>query len=124
DRPMQWGSKRTGPDLARVGGKYSDAWQYAHLLDPQSLVPESNMPSFAFLQDKPVDPQLLQDVMRAMQTLGVPYSDEQIANAPEAVKGKTRLDALVAYLQGLGIDNEPGGKAPDGSRSPSEFYAP
>lgn len=123
DRPFQWGSKRTGPDLARVGGKYSDAWQYAHLKDPQSLVPASNMPSFAFLADKPVDIERLQGSMRARQTLGEPYSDADIKAAAAAVKGKSRLDALVAYLQGLGIDNEPGGVAPK-TQPTSEFYKP
>ncbi len=124
DRPMMWGSKRTGPDLARVGGKYSDAWQYAHLRDPQSVVPESNMPDFAFLDDIPVDPEQVQGVMKAMQKLGVPYSDEEIANAPKKVKGKSKLDALVAYLQGLGIDNEPFGKAPKHQPKKEFFAAP
>lgn len=123
DRPMQWGSKRTGPDLARVGGKYSDAWQRQHLIDPRSLVPESNMPAFGFLAHQPVNVDNLVGTMEAMQLLGVRYSDEDIAKASEAVKGKSKLDALVAYLQGLGIANEPGGVAPKQQPS-SEFYQP
>lgn len=111
DRPFQWGSKRTGPDLARVGGKYSDEWHRAHLIDPRSVVPQSNMPRYGWLTKKTINVSDLQGVMRAQQRLGTPYTDEDIAKAPEAVKGKTQMDALIAYLQGLGIDNEPGGKA-------------
>jgi cytochrome c oxidase cbb3-type subunit 2 len=121
DRPFQWGSKRTGPDLARVGGKYSDAWQYAHLINPRSVVPESNMPNYDFLAHTQVDVKNLQGVMRARQLLGEPYTDDDIAKAADEVKGKTELDALVAYLQGLGIDNEPGGVAPK-QQPDSEFY--
>lgn len=121
DHPMMWGSKRTGPDLARVGGKYSDEWQYQHLKYPRSLVPQSNMPNFAFLADEPIDIDNIVGVMKAQQILGTPYTDEQIANAPKQLKGKTRLDALVAYLQGLGIDNEPGGVPPK-AQPTSEFY--
>lgn len=105
DRPMQWGSKRTGPDLARIGGKYSDDWQRQHLIDPRSLVPSSNMPRYNWLEDREIDAKRLQGSMRAMQRLGTPYTDEDIANAAEAVKGKTQMDAIIAYLQGLGIDN-------------------
>jgi cytochrome c oxidase cbb3-type subunit 2 len=123
DRPMQWGSKRTGPDLSRVGGKYSDAWQYAHLMNPRSVVPESNMPDFAFLAKEPIDVADLQGVMRARKLLGEPYTDADISKVPEEVKDKTKLDALVAYLQGLGIDNEPGGVAPK-QQPASEFYKP
>lgn len=107
DRPFQWGSKRTGPDLARVGGKYSDAWQLAHLMDPRSVVPESNMPRYNWLADNKIDPADVQARMRVLRKLGDPYTDKQIAEAPKAVKGKTEMDALIAYLQGLGIDNEP-----------------
>jgi cytochrome c oxidase cbb3-type subunit 2 len=102
DRPFQWGSKRTGPDLHRVGGKYSDEWQRLHLLSPRDLVPESNMPAYPWLERAPLDPATAKARMEALRRLGVPYSDADIAAAPEAVKGKTELDALVAYLQGLG----------------------
>jgi len=102
DRPFQWGSKRTGPDLARVGGRYSDQWHYIHLNNPRDVVPESNMPAYGWLQDNMVDGALVQKKMRALQTLGDPYSDEDIAAAPAAVEGKTEMDAVVAYLQGLG----------------------
>jgi cytochrome c oxidase cbb3-type subunit 2 len=102
DRPFQWGSKRTGPDLARVGGRYSDQWHFIHLTNPRNVVPESNMPGYPWLQDNTVDPDLIQSKMRALQTLGDPYSDEEIAAAPNEVKGKTEMEALVAYLQGLG----------------------
>ena len=102
DRPFQWGSKRTGPDLARVGGRYSDDWHRAHLLDPRSVVPESNMPSYSWLGDKLVDGALTTQKMQALRALGDPYSDEEIAGAAAAVTGKTELDAVIAYLQGLG----------------------
>ena len=102
DRPFQWGSKRTGPDLHRVGGKYSDEWHRVHLLNPRDLVPESNMPAYAWLEGKSVDGQAVASGMTALRRVGVPYSDDEIAAAPEAVKGKTDLDALVAYLQVLG----------------------
>ena len=102
DRPFQWGSKRTGPDLARVGGKYTDAWQREHLIAPRSLVPESNMPAYPWLAEATIDPADIQARMRALRALGDPYSSESIAEAPEALKNKTELDALVAYLQGLG----------------------
>jgi cytochrome c oxidase cbb3-type subunit 2 len=107
DRPFQWGSKRTGPDLARVGGKYSDQWQRAHLMDPRSVVPESNMPSFAWLAERKISASDIQARMRVLKKLGDPYTDAQIKAAPAAVEGKTQMDALIAYLQGLGIDNEP-----------------
>lgn len=103
DRPFQWGSKRTGPDLARVGGKYSDEWQRAHLLDPRALVPDSNMPAYPWLEDAEIDGADIARRMEVLQFLGDPYTDEEIANAPAAVAGKTELDALVAYLQGLGV---------------------
>ena len=102
DRPFQFGSKRTGPDLARVGKRYSDDWHRIHLMKPQDLVPESNMPSYPWLADAMVDGDLVQRKMRALRMLGDPYSDEDIAAAPDAVANKTELDALVAYLQNLG----------------------
>jgi cytochrome c oxidase cbb3-type subunit II len=102
DRPFQWGSKRTGPDLQRVGGKYSDEWQRAHLINPRDLVPESNMPAYPWLARDAVDPEALPAKLSALRRLGVPYSDEEVAGAAAAVKGKTELDALVAYLQMLG----------------------
>lgn len=107
DRPFQWGSKRTGPDLARVGGKYSDAWQRVHLTDPRAVVPESNMPAYPWLVTAPIDGSDIAARMRALRMLGDPYTDADIAAAAEAVDGKTELDALVAYLQGLGIAREP-----------------
>lgn len=103
DRPFQWGSKRTGPDLARVGGKYSDEWQRLHLLDPRQLVPESNMPAYPWLGRALIDPADIQARMRVLRRLGDPYTDEDIATAPAVLTGKTELDALVAYLQGLGV---------------------
>jgi cytochrome c oxidase cbb3-type subunit II len=106
DRPFQWGSKRTGPDLARIGGKYSDEWQRLHLLDPRKAVPESNMPEYPWLADANVDAVDIMARMRVLRTLGDPYTDAEIAAAPGALAGKTELDALVAYLQGLGIANE------------------
>ena len=104
DRPFQWGSKRTGPDLARVGGRYSDEWHRAHLINPRAIVPESNMPAFAWLEKTPADAAGVAGKMRALRKLGVPYSDEEIAGAAQAVEGKSELDALVAYLQGLGVE--------------------
>ena len=102
DYPFLWGSKRTGPDLARVGGRYSDEWHRMHLINPRDLVPESNMPAYKFLAEAPVDAAVLPAKMRALRTLGVPYGEEDIAKSVEAVKGKTEMDALIAYLQGLG----------------------
>lgn len=103
DRPFQWGSKRTGPDLARVGGRYSDEWHRVHLNNPRDVVPESNMPSYPWLATAKLDPQSVAPKMVALRRLGHPYSDEEIANAAKEVAGKTEQDALVAYLQGLGI---------------------
>jgi cytochrome c oxidase cbb3-type subunit II len=103
DRPFQWGSKRTGPDLARVGGRYSDEWHRTHLNNPRDVVPESNMPAYPWLATAKVDPQSIAPKMKALRTLGHPYSDEEIANAAREVDGKTEQDALVAYLQGMGI---------------------
>jgi cytochrome c oxidase cbb3-type subunit 2 len=102
DHPFQWGSKRTGPDLHRVGGKYSDEWQRLHLINPRDLVPESNMPAYPWLERSPVDAQAMPQHLRALRAVGVPYSEEDIAQAGAAVQGKTDLDALVAYLQVLG----------------------
>ena len=102
DHPFQWGSKRTGPDLARVGGRYSDDWHKIHLFNPRDVVPESNMPAYPWLETATVDAASLPSHMRALRRVGVPYSDEDIAKAEEEVKGKTELDALVAYLQSLG----------------------
>ena len=103
DHPFQWGSKRTGPDLARVGGRYSDDWHRAHLNNPRDVVPESNMPAYPWLERTVADANTIQAHMRGLRTLGAPYSDEEIAKAPEEVKGKTELDALISYLQVLGI---------------------
>lgn len=102
DRPFQWGSKRTGPDLARVGGRYSDDWHRVHLTNPRDVVPESNMPSFPWLAKNQLDGQEIASHMRALQRLGDPYSNAQIARAADDVAGKTELDAVVAYLQDLG----------------------
>ncbi len=103
DRPFQWGSKRTGPDLARVGGRYSDEWHRAHLNNPRDLVPESNMPAYPWLAKTALDPQAIVPRLTALKRLGDPYTDEQIAAAPKELEGKTEQDALVAYLQGLGV---------------------
>ena len=103
DHPFQWGSKRTVPDLARVGGKYSDDWHRIHLINPRDVVPESNMPAYPWLEKSPVDGASLPAHMSGLRTLGAPYTDEEIAKATEDVKGKTELDALIAYLQGMGI---------------------
>ena len=103
DRPFQFGSKRTGPDLARVGGRYSDEWHRLHLINPRDLVPESNMPSFPWLVESSLDAELAPVKLERLRMLGVPYSDEEIAGASAAVEGKTELDALIAYLQGLGL---------------------
>ena len=109
DRPFQWGSKRTGPDLARIGGRYSDDWQRIHLINPRDVVPESNMPSFPWLAENAVDGAQVQANMRALKRLGDPYTDADIKDAPAAVEGKTELDAVVAYLQGLGKNAPKGG---------------
>lgn len=102
DHPFQWGSKRTGPDLARVGGRYSDDWQRIHLINPRDLVPESIMPAYPWLEKALVDADAIPAHMRALRTVGVPYTDAQIKGAAEEVKGKTEMDALIAYLQVLG----------------------
>jgi cytochrome c oxidase cbb3-type subunit 2 len=103
DHPFQWGSKRTGPDLARVGGKYSDIWHRTHLTNPRDVVPESNMPAYPWLENAPVNAAVMPAHMKGLRTVGVPYTDEQIAKSVEEVTGKTELDALIAYLQVLGL---------------------
>jgi cytochrome c oxidase cbb3-type subunit 2 len=102
DHPFQWGSKRTGPDLARVGGKYSDEWHIRHLIAPRSVVPESVMPNYPWLQERMLDGEGIVARMKAMKTLGVPYSDKDIDAAAAKVAGKTEMDAMVAYMQALG----------------------
>jgi cytochrome c oxidase cbb3-type subunit 2 len=101
DHPFQWGSKRTGPDLARVGGRYSDQWHRTHLLNPRDVVPESNMPAYYWL-DRPLKDDAIEAKMKALRVVGVPYTDAQIAGAKKAIEGKTELEALIAYLQGMG----------------------
>ncbi len=103
DRPFQWGSKRTGPDLARVGGRYSDEWHRVHLANPRDVVPESNMPAYPWLATTALDPASITPKLQALRRIGVPYSDAEIAAAPAALKGKTEEDAVVAYLQNLGL---------------------
>ena len=103
DHPFQWGSKRTGPDLARVGAKYSDEWHRIHLINPRDLVPESNMPAYPWLEKTLVDADAMPMHMKALRVVGVPYTDAQIAKAAEDVKGKTELEAMIAYLQVLGL---------------------
>ena len=103
DHPFQWGSKRTGPDLARVGGRYSDEWHRIHLLNPRDVVPESNMPAFPWLARNKVDAEATVVHMKALRKVGTPYSDEEIEKAPEALANKSELDAVIAYLQGLGL---------------------
>jgi cytochrome c oxidase cbb3-type subunit 2 len=102
DRPFQWGSKRTGPDLHRVGGRYSDDWHRIHLLNPRHVVPESNMPAYPWLARTPANAEDIEAKLRALRRLGVPYGDEQISSARKELDGKTEMDALIAYLQGLG----------------------
>jgi cytochrome c oxidase cbb3-type subunit 2 len=102
DHPFLWGSKRTGPDLARVGGRYSDDWHRAHLYNPRNVVPESKMPAYPFLVEKILDGKQTAKKLEVLRSLGTPYTDEDIAGAAAAVSGKTEMDALVAYLQGLG----------------------
>ena len=103
DHPFLWGSKRTGPDLARVGGRYSDEWHRQHLDQPRDLVPESNMPAYPWLAQAAADAELIETKMKVLRMVGVPYSDDDIAKSPEELKDKTEADALIAYLQGLGI---------------------
>lgn len=106
DHPFQWGSKRTGPDLARVGGRYSDDWHRVHLNNPRDVVPESIMPAYPWLEKTSANADTIQAHMKGMRTLGVPYTDEEITNAPGELQGKTELDALIAYLQVLGIHRQ------------------
>jgi cytochrome c oxidase cbb3-type subunit 2 len=102
DHPFLWGSKRTGPDLQRVGGRYSDEWHRVHLINPRDVVPASIMPGFPWLAENDLDSDNIQTKMRAMRTIGVPYTDKEIADAPAQLKGKKEIDALIAYLQSLG----------------------
>jgi cytochrome c oxidase cbb3-type subunit 2 len=103
DHPFQWGSKRTGPDLARVGGRYSDEWHRVHLANPRDVVPESNMPAYPWLAKTTLVPEDIAPKMKALRRVGVPYTDEEIARAAEQVKGRTEEDAVIAYLQHLGL---------------------
>jgi len=102
DRPFQWGSKRTGPDLHRVGGRYSDEWHFVHLMNPRDVVPESNMPAYPWLDTALVDVTSIQAKMRTLKLVGHPYTDDEIANAPKELEGKTEMQAMIAYLQVLG----------------------
>jgi cytochrome c oxidase cbb3-type subunit 2 len=102
DHPFQWGSKRTGPDLHRVGGRYSDEWHRVHMLNPRDVVPESIMPGYPWLEDTDIDAAMVQRKMRVLRRLGVPYTDDQIAAAPGAIEDRSEMDALIAYLQNLG----------------------
>jgi cytochrome c oxidase cbb3-type subunit 2 len=104
DRPFQWGSKRTGPDLHRVGGRYSDDWHRVHMVNPRDVVPESIMPGYPWLAETKLDSSDIQTKMEVLRTLGAPYSDAEIEAAPQSLEGKTELDAMIAYLQGLGIE--------------------
>lgn len=122
DRPFQWGSKRTGPDLARVGGKYSDQWHDVHLMNPRQVVPQSNMPGYPWLAKAKLDASDIQARMRGLRKLGDPYTDADIDSAPAALEGKTEMDALVAYLQGLGVKNEP--QVADGGKPASDGGEP
>ncbi len=102
DRPFQWGSKRTGPDLARVGGRYSDEWHRVHMINPRDVVPESIMPGYPWLEKTPADARHISRKLEVLRTLGAPYTDAQIANAAAELEGKTEMDAVIAYLQGMG----------------------
>ena len=102
DRPFQWGSKRTGPDLHRVGGRFSDEWHRVHLINPRDVVPESIMPGYPWLDERPADAESIQRKMRVLRTLGHPYTDEEIESAPQALEGRTEMEAIIAYLQSLG----------------------
>ena len=106
DHPFQWGSKRTGPDLQRVGGRYSDEWHRVHLINPRDVVPDSNMPAFAWLAEKPADAAGVSAKMSALRKVGVPYTDEDIAGASKQVEGKSEMDVLIAYLQGMGLERK------------------
>jgi cytochrome c oxidase cbb3-type subunit 2 len=113
DHPFQFGSKRTGPDLARVGGRYTDEWHRIHLTNPRDVVPESNMPGFPWLAERTIDPAGTQTKMQALQKIGVPYTAKEIADASEAVRNRTEMEALIAYMQGLKFYGEP--KPADGT---------
>jgi cytochrome c oxidase cbb3-type subunit 2 len=102
DHPFQWGSKRTGPDLHRVGGRYSDEWHRVHLINPRDVVPESIMPGYPWLEENELDASDIKQKMKALRTLGAPYTNEEIEKSPEMLQGKTEMDAIIAYLQGLG----------------------
>jgi cytochrome c oxidase cbb3-type subunit II len=123
DRPFQWGSKRTGPDLHRVGGRYSDEWHRVHLTNPRDLVPESNMPAYPFLAKKEVDAASMPKRMEVLRTLGAPYTDEEIAGSVEAVKGKTQMEAVIAYLQVLGIARTAGASVAAATAAPESAPA-
>jgi cytochrome c oxidase cbb3-type subunit 2 len=123
DRPFQWGSKRTGPDLARVGGRYSDEWHRTHLNNPRDVVPESNMPAYPFLAAKQVDAESMPKRMEVLRMLGAPYTDEEIAKSVEDVKGKTQQEAVIAYLQVLGTARsatKPAPAAAEATATPAE----
>lgn len=120
ERPFLWGSKRTGPDLTRVGERYSDEWHRIHLRNPRVVVPESNMPGYPWLAQQPLKADDIADRMRTLRTLGVPYTDAQIAAAPEALKGKTEEDAVVAYLQGLGTGARKAAQAAQAAAKPAQ----
>lgn len=120
ERPFLWGSKRTGPDLTRVGERYSDDWHRIHLRNPRVVVPESNMPGYPWLAQQPLKADDIADRMRTLRTLGVPYTDAQIAAAPDALKGKTEEDAMVAYLQGLGTGARKAAQAAQAGGKPAQ----
>jgi cytochrome c oxidase cbb3-type subunit 2 len=120
ERPFLWGSKRTGPDLTRVGDRYSDEWHRIHLRNPRVVVPESNMPGYPWLAQQPLKADDIADRMRTLRTLGVPYTDAQIAAAPDALKGKTEEDAMVAYLQGLGTGARKAAQAAQAVAKPAQ----
>ena len=126
DHPFQWGSKRTGPDLHRVGGKYSDEWHRIHLNNPRDVVPESNMPSYPWLETALVDPTVVAPRMRALRSVGVPYTDAEIAGGAEAVTNKTEQDALIAYLQVMGraLTDQLAAKAAETTTAPAAPAAP
>src|SRR5690554_4032039 len=123
DHPFQFGSKRTGPDLARVGGRYSDEWHRVHLINPRDVVPESNMPGFPWLAERELDGNATTNKLRALRRIGVPYTDEDIAAAADAVKGKTEMDALIAYMQGLKFRGKPSTELPDQLSNAAQFEA-
>jgi cytochrome c oxidase cbb3-type subunit 2 len=123
DHPFQFGSKRTGPDLARVGGRYSDEWHRVHLMNPRDVVPESNMPGFPWLAERELDGNATTSKLRALRRIGVPYTDEEIATAADAVRGKTEMDALIAYMQGLKFRGKPSAELPEQMSNAAQFEA-